>query len=110
MAAERQIEMNAVDISHCRDDFPILKTQMNGKPLAFLDSGASAQKPRQVIDVMREVQESGYSTVTSLPFNLRIGVLGIYPTLETVASQLLVVVLVLILWKVNLSSSRKAAK
>lgn len=63
MAAERQIEQSMNDISAYRDDFPILKTQMNGKPLAFLDSGASAQKPRQVIDAMNAVMESGYSNI-----------------------------------------------
>ena len=51
------------DISKYRDDFPILQTQMNGKPLAFLDSGASAQKPQSVIDAMNNVQASGYSNI-----------------------------------------------
>ncbi len=46
-----------------RSDFPVLKTQMNGKPLAFLDSGASAQKPQAVIDAMNAVLEGGYSNI-----------------------------------------------
>ena len=51
------------DISKCRSDFPVLATQMNGKPLAFLDTGASAQKPQSVIDAMNAVQNSGYSNI-----------------------------------------------
>lgn len=50
-------------IEKYRDDFPILKTQMNGKPLAFLDSAASAQKPKIVIDVMNNVLETGYANI-----------------------------------------------
>jgi cysteine desulfurase/selenocysteine lyase len=40
----------AFDIQSVRNDFPILQRQINGKPLAFLDSGASSQKPKRVID------------------------------------------------------------
>ncbi|MDH5723167.1 MAG: cysteine desulfurase [Alphaproteobacteria bacterium] len=46
-----------------RTDFPVLQTQMNGKPLAFLDSGASAQKPQAVIDAMSQVMEQSYSNI-----------------------------------------------
>ena len=52
-----------VDMMQYRADFPVLKTEMNGKPLAFLDSGASAQKPQAVIDAMNEVLEGGYSNI-----------------------------------------------
>jgi cysteine desulfurase/selenocysteine lyase len=37
-----------------RRDFPILMQEINGKPLAFLDSAASSQKPRQVIDCLED--------------------------------------------------------
>ncbi|MCK6418445.1 MAG: cysteine desulfurase [Alphaproteobacteria bacterium] len=46
-----------------RDDFPILQTQMNGKPLVFLDSAASAQKPQSVIDAMCAVMEKEYANI-----------------------------------------------
>lgn len=46
-----------------RNDFPIFKQMMNGKPLTFLDSGASAQKPQVVIDAMRDVMEQGYANI-----------------------------------------------
>lgn len=47
-----------------RDDFPVLKTKVHGKkPLAFLDSAASAQKPQVVIYAMNEILEGGYSNI-----------------------------------------------
>ena len=41
---------DALDVNKVRRDFPILDRLVNGKPLAYLDSAATAQKPRQVID------------------------------------------------------------
>jgi cysteine desulfurase/selenocysteine lyase len=55
--------MNGLDIEKVRADFPALSLEVHGKPLVFLDSGASAQKPRQVIDTMRRVYESEYANV-----------------------------------------------
>lgn len=46
-----------------RSDFPALQKEMNGKPLAFLDTAASAQKPQAVIDAMNAVLEGGYSNI-----------------------------------------------
>ena len=51
------------DVERVRADFPILASTRRGKPLVFLDSGASAQKPRVVIDAMRNVMESAYANV-----------------------------------------------
>ncbi|MCD8520053.1 MAG: cysteine desulfurase [Alphaproteobacteria bacterium] len=51
------------DITKCRDDFPALRETMNGKPLVFLDSAASAQKPQAVIDAVRAAYESGYANI-----------------------------------------------
>ncbi|WP_420566515.1 aminotransferase class V-fold PLP-dependent enzyme [Thalassobaculum sp.] len=51
------------DIARIRADFPILSTTVHGKPLVYLDNGASAQKPRQVIDRISEVYSSGYANV-----------------------------------------------
>lgn len=53
----------ARNVSEVRADFPVLATQMNGKPLAFLDSAASAQKPQAVIDAMNAILEGGYSNI-----------------------------------------------
>jgi len=43
-----------MDVDAIREDFPILKTKMNGKPLVYLDSAATSQKPRQVISAISE--------------------------------------------------------
>ena len=52
-----------LDIERVRADFPAMSLQVHGKPLVFLDSGASAQKPRAVLDTMRRVYESEYANV-----------------------------------------------
>ncbi len=51
------------DVERVRADFPILGQSVHGKPLVFLDSAASAQKPRQVIDAMVETMETQYANV-----------------------------------------------
>jgi cysteine desulfurase/selenocysteine lyase len=51
------------DVERIRADFPILAQQHRGKPLVFLDSGASAQKPRQVIEAMVRCMEERYANV-----------------------------------------------
>jgi cysteine desulfurase/selenocysteine lyase len=49
--------MSALDVESVRKDFPILERQINGNPLVYLDSGNTSQKPRQVIDAVREHYE-----------------------------------------------------
>jgi cysteine desulfurase/selenocysteine lyase len=53
----------AFDVERIRADFPILGQQVHGNPLVFLDSAASAQKPRQVIAAMVEAMETQYANV-----------------------------------------------
>ena len=52
-----------LDVASIRADFPILKQTIRGKPLVFLDSAASAQKPVAVIDAMRNAMETQYANV-----------------------------------------------
>jgi cysteine desulfurase/selenocysteine lyase len=52
-----------LDVAAIRADFPILSEKMNGNDLVFLDSAASAQKPRQVIDAIRHTYETSYANV-----------------------------------------------
>lgn len=59
-----------MDVARIRADFPILSTQVRGKPLVFLDSGASAQKPRAVIEAMTRCMESAYANVHRGAYNL----------------------------------------
>jgi len=40
------------DVGAVRRDFPILATQVRGKPLVYLDNGATSQKPQSVIDIL----------------------------------------------------------
>ena len=51
------------DVDEIRRDFPILSREVNGKPLVYLDNGASAQKPRVVIDAVTRAYESEYANV-----------------------------------------------
>ncbi|MEV4184271.1 cysteine desulfurase [Streptosporangium canum] len=52
------------DVERIRKDFPVLSRELSGgRPLVYLDSGNSAQKPTQVIDVMREHLAMHYSNV-----------------------------------------------
>jgi len=53
----------AFDVETIRAEFPILGRQIHGKPLVYLDSAASAQKPRAVIQAMTSVMENGYANV-----------------------------------------------
>lgn len=52
-----------LDIAAVRADFPILKETVNGKPLTWLDSAASAQKPACVIDAVRDCYGHCYANV-----------------------------------------------
>ena len=51
------------DAASIRNDFPILKEEIRGKRLVYLDSAGSAQKPKQVIDAVKHVYEAEYSNV-----------------------------------------------
>ena len=51
------------DAGRIRAEFPILSREVNGKPLVYLDSAASAQKPRAVIAAMTEAMERSYANV-----------------------------------------------
>ncbi len=51
------------DVAKIRGDFPILTREVNGKPLVYLDNGASAQKPQVVIDAVTRAYAEEYSNV-----------------------------------------------
>ena len=52
-----------LDARKLRADFPIFEHRIHGKPLAYLDSAVTAQKPRQVIDAMSRFYETSYANV-----------------------------------------------
>ncbi|MDA3133520.1 cysteine desulfurase SufS [Atlantibacter subterranea] len=51
------------NVEQVRADFPVLTREVNGQPLAYLDSAASAQKPNAVIDAQSELYRHGYAAV-----------------------------------------------
>jgi cysteine desulfurase/selenocysteine lyase len=51
------------DVAAIRQDFPILSREVNGKPLVYLDNGASAQKPQVVIDAVTQAYSHEYANV-----------------------------------------------
>jgi cysteine desulfurase/selenocysteine lyase len=55
--------ISAVEPLAPRADFPILSREIHGKPLVFLDSAASAQKPRQVLDAMDSFARTSYANI-----------------------------------------------
>lgn len=59
----KDMAKRAFDIDAIRKDFPILSREVYGKPLVYLDSAASAQKPQVVIDAMSAVMENEFANV-----------------------------------------------
>ncbi len=51
------------DVRRIREDFPILATRVHGKPLAYLDNGASAQKPKAVLETIQRGYGAEYANV-----------------------------------------------
>ena len=52
-----------LDVEMIRRDFTILSRQVNGKPLVYLNNGASAQKPQVVIDAVSRAYSQEYADV-----------------------------------------------
>jgi cysteine desulfurase / selenocysteine lyase len=55
--------MELFDVKRYREDFPLLKQESNGKPLAYLDNAATTQKPRAVIDAVKKYYEEGNANI-----------------------------------------------
>ncbi|MDX2165232.1 MAG: cysteine desulfurase [Gammaproteobacteria bacterium] len=55
--------LSSADIQKIRQDFPILQTKVNAKPLIYFDNAASTQKPKVVIDAVSSCYEKNYSNV-----------------------------------------------
>jgi cysteine desulfurase/selenocysteine lyase len=54
---------HGLDVTTLRKDFPLLAREVNGHPITYLDSAASAQRPVQVLDAMREYDETTHANV-----------------------------------------------
>ncbi len=62
-AKDMQAVQAPFDVAAIRADFPILSREVNGKPLVYLDNGASAQKPRAVLDTIQRAYGAEYANV-----------------------------------------------
>ena len=62
--------MGIKELEGLRDDFPLLQQTMHGQPLIYLDSAATAQKPRQVIEAMSDFLANHYGTVHRAVYEL----------------------------------------
>src|SRR5262245_47377639 len=67
LARQQQLDLRAqptgFDLARVRAEFPILRTQVNGKPLAYLDNGASSQMPQPVIDRLIRYRTSEHANI-----------------------------------------------
>ena len=63
----RQVRHRAFDVWNIREDFPILKQQVHGKPLVYLDNAATSQKPQVVIDTVHRYYAEEMPTSTGVP-------------------------------------------
>ncbi len=59
---------------------------------------------------IRAFQESGYSSITNIPINFNVSYLGLYPTLETIAAQAIVLTIIVALWAYSKKVSLKSLK
>lgn len=66
------MEKIANALLQCRKDFPVLEGSMHGKPLIYLDTAATAQKPKQVIDAMTDFLTHHYGTVHRAVYELAV--------------------------------------
>lgn len=57
------LQHTAFNIEKVREDFPILKMQINNKPLVYFDNGATSQKPKQVIDAIAKYYSEENSNI-----------------------------------------------
>ncbi len=62
-AGSRRPAAQPFDVARIRQDFPILEQKINGRPLVYLDSAASSQKPRAVIESIRDCYSRYYSNI-----------------------------------------------
>ena len=60
----------SVDWARVRSDFPVLRHEINGKPLIYLDSGNTSQKPVQVIEAMDDFVRTGYAPINRSAYHL----------------------------------------
>jgi cysteine desulfurase/selenocysteine lyase len=65
-----EIAAEPLDAARLREDFPAFEQMIHGRPLAYLDSANSSQKPRQVLEAMRAFYETSYANVHRAVYTL----------------------------------------
>ncbi len=80
-------EKIAFDINNIRNDFPILSRKVNGKPLIYLDSGATAQKPKQVIDAIEKYYSEQNANIHRAVHRLSQDITTIYENARTTVQK-----------------------
>src|SRR5438105_7365121 len=67
LAAERRTQRDPLDVERIKTDFPILQRKIRGKRLVYLDSAATSQKPRRVLDALLDYYEKHNANVHRSP-------------------------------------------
>jgi cysteine desulfurase / selenocysteine lyase len=62
--------VSSLDVARIRKDFPILDIEVDGRPIVYLDSANSSQKPRVVIDAMSRFMETAYAPINRSAYRL----------------------------------------
>ena len=60
----------ALDVARIRADFPVLAERVGGRPIVYLDSANTSQKPRAVIDAMADFMSTGYAPINRSAYEL----------------------------------------
>lgn len=76
-----------VDWAAVREDFPILRRQIDGIPLVYLDSGNTSQKPRQVIDAMDAFMCDSYAPINRSAYRLASGATDLFEGARTAVAR-----------------------
>ncbi len=71
------------DVARIRQDFPVLQRKINGKPLVYLDSANTSQKPQVVIDAMTSFMETAYAPINRSAYQLAAEATDLYEGART---------------------------
>jgi cysteine desulfurase/selenocysteine lyase len=72
-----------LDVARIRKDFPVLQREINGKPLVYLDSANTSQKPQVVIDAMTSFMETAYAPINRSAYQLAAEATDLYEGART---------------------------
>jgi cysteine desulfurase/selenocysteine lyase len=78
---------SGLDVAAIREHFPILSRQIDGKPIVYLDSANTAQKPREVIDAMQRFTETSYAPINRSAYRLAAEATDAYEAARTTAQR-----------------------